>query len=117
MNLYPSVVTAEGNRQAQELVSYYFEPCDASWRGMGSVPGSGLMLRKEYARFDAGSAGLDEDNAENPDCRCAKVLTGALSPLGCPLFGKACTPQTPQGACMVSLEGSCYHYFTSKRTR
>ena len=25
------------------------------------------------------------------------------------LFGKVCTPQTPQGACMVSTEGSCFN--------
>ncbi len=117
VNLYPSAVKAEGNREAQELVARYFEPCDSAWRGMGTVAGSGIILREQYARFDAGSAGLIEDRGGNPLCRCAKVLTGALSPTDCPLFGKVCTPKTPQGACMVSLEGSCYHYFINKRSR
>ncbi len=114
-NLYPSAVTKEGNREAQRAVSHYFEPCDAAWRGMGVIPGSGMALRPEFARFDAGSAGLCEDHAANSRCLCARVLTGAVSPAECPLFGKACTPQLPQGACMVSQEGSCYNYFVSGR--
>lgn len=116
-NLYPSVVTVKGNETAQELILHYFEPCAASWRGMGSIPGSGLILRREYARFDAGSAGLDEDQGLRPGCSCAKVLTGALTPPECPMFGKVCTPENPHGACMVSMEGSCYHYFINKRKR
>ncbi len=114
-NLYPSAVTEEGNPVAQRAVSHYFKPCDAAWRGMGVIPGSGMALREEYVRFDAGSAGLCEDHAANGNCRCAQVLTGAVSPVECPLFGKACTPQLPQGACMVSQEGSCYNYFVSGR--
>ncbi|WP_444659421.1 hydrogenase formation protein HypD [Caproiciproducens sp. R2] len=117
MNLYPGAVTEEGNRTAQKMVDKYFAPCDAAWRGMGSIPDSGLLLREEYARFDAGSAGLNDDRGANARCRCAQVLTGAVSPNECPLFGSACTPQTPQGACMVSMEGSCYNYFTNMRKR
>ncbi len=45
-NLYPSVVTREGNLQAQQLVQKYFEPCDAAWRGMGTLPDSGLGTPK-----------------------------------------------------------------------
>ena len=114
-NLYPSVVTREGNLQAQQLVQKYFEPCDAAWRGMGTLPDSGLVLRKEYARFDAGSRGLNQDHESNPNCRCAEVLMGKISPHGCPLFGRACTPQSPQAACMVSAEGSCFQYLTNHR--
>lgn len=115
LNLYPSAVTAEGNREAQRAVAHYFAPCDAAWRGMGKIAGSGLALRAPFARFDAGSLGLDDDCSFNPRCRCAKVLTGAVSPPECPLFGGACTPRTPQGACMVSQEGSCYNYFVGGR--
>lgn len=115
-NLYPSVVTAQGNTQAQRLVSRFFEPCGAAWRGMGVLPGSGMRLRPEYESFDAGSAGLTEDCGSNPACRCGKVLTGALGPRQCPMFGAVCTPQSPQGACMVSTEGSCYQYYVNHRT-
>ncbi len=114
-NLYPSAVTREGNVQAQQMVQKFFEPCSAAWRGMGLLPDSGLMLREEYARFDAGSRGLDQDHERNPACRCAQVLMGKISPHGCPLFGRACTPQNPQGACMVSAEGSCFQYLTNHR--
>lgn len=107
-NFYPSVVTPEGNRKAGILTERYFEKTDASWRGLGMIAGSGLMLRKEYAAFDAGSANLHEDRQQNPACRCGQVLTGKSAPSDCPLFGKRCTPLTPQGACMVSEEGSCH---------
>lgn len=113
-NLYPSVVTAQGNKLAQETVSKYFEPCSAAWRGMGVIADSGMMLRPEYSRFDAGSAGLDADMA-HPGCCCAQVVTGSLSPGECPMLGESCTPEVPLGACMVSSEGSCYHYYTNRK--
>jgi hydrogenase expression/formation protein HypD len=115
MNLYPSAVTAGGNRTAQEKVNQYFTPCDASWRGMGSIQGSGMQLGPEFAEFDAGSADLTADYEFNSKCSCASVLTGAISPRQCPLFGRECDPQSPQGACMVSTEGSCYQYFVNRR--
>ena len=117
MNIYPSAVTAEGNVQAQCAVEKYFETCDAAWRGMGVIADSGMKLRDEYSTFDAGSAGLTADHVHNPLCRCAQVLTGAMKPTGCPLFGRECTPQTQQGACMVSTEGSCYNYYVNRRKR
>lgn len=108
-NFYPSAVTREGNLQARATVAEYFEPADAAWRGMGIIPGSGMVLRKEYEAFDAGSRELTEDREKNSACCCAQVLTGKIKPSQCPLFGKVCTPQTPQGACMVSTEGSCFN--------
>lgn len=115
MNFYPSVVTREGNIQAQKLVDQYFDRSDAVWRGMGEIPGSGRMLRPEYAEYDAGSAGLTEDHRINEACRCGQVLTGKIRPTQCPLFGKVCTPMKPQGACMVSTEGNCYTYYVNRR--
>ncbi|HJA93624.1 MAG TPA: hydrogenase formation protein HypD [Candidatus Eisenbergiella merdipullorum] len=114
LNMYPSAVTEEGNRTAQERVERIFEPCDAAWRGIGVIAGSGRKLRKEYEAFDAGSASLLEDEGGNPACCCARVLMGRIRPRECPLFGKACTPQTPQGACMVSTEGSCFSCWQSE---
>ncbi len=117
MNLYPSAVTAEGNKTAQDMISRYFEPCDAAWRGMGIVPDSGMTLREEYSAYDAGSRGLFSDHSHHPKCRCAQVITGAEKPPECKLFGTVCTPDKPQGACMVSTEGSCYSYFVNRRNR
>lgn len=113
-NMYKNVVTNEGNIKAKEMVNKYFEPSDSSWRGMGKIKGSGMALKKEFARFDAGSASLDEDKMP-AGCQCANVLVGKISPNQCPLFGKACTPDKAHGACMVSTEGSCYNYFISGR--
>ena len=115
-NMYRSVVTPEGNIEAQRATDKYFEVCDASWRGMGLIPGSGMRLKEEYLEYDAGSYGLDEDHMP-PGCSCAKVLTGELSPDECPLFGKACSPEDAHGACMVSTEGSCYNYYISGRRK
>jgi hydrogenase expression/formation protein HypD len=115
VNCYPTAVTREGNEKAQEAVRRYFEPCDAAWRGFGIIEGSGMLLRKEYKRFDAGSAEITKDREHNPKCLCAKVLTGEILPAQCSLFGRECTPSSQQGACMVSSEGTCYNYYIYKR--
>ena len=111
-NCYPSVVSEEGNLKAQQLVTKYFVPSDAAWRGMGIIPGTGMELRPEYAKYDAGSQGLNEDNKRNKACCCDQILMGKMQPQQCPLFGKVCKPLTPQGACMVSTEGSCHSAYT-----
>lgn len=109
-NFYPSVVTRDGNRKAMDTLDTFFKAGDAAWRGMGVIEGSGLYLREEYSRFDAGSTGLTEDR-ENTGCRCAYVITGEEKSSDCPLFNKTCTPDTPKGACMVSHEGACFNEF------
>lgn len=115
LNLYKSAVTDNGNEKAKALVNKYFEPCDAAWRGMGQIKDSGMVLKKEYIYYDAGSRELINDNIKNKGCRCGEVITGCISPRECPLFASACTPENPQGACMVSNEGACFHYFINNR--
>ncbi len=115
LNLYKSAVTDTGNEKAKALVNKYFEPCDAVWRGIGKINNSGMALKKEYAAYDAGSRELIHDNVKNKKCRCGEVITGFSSPCDCPLFAKACTPENPQGACMVSNEGACFHYYINNR--
>ena len=44
---------------------------------------------------------------DHPACICGDVLRGAKQPHDCQVFGTACTPETPIGACMVSSEGAC----------
>lgn len=111
MNFYPSVVTEEGNLKARALVEQYFTETDAAWRGMGKIERSGLVLREEFARYDAGSLGLDEDQKKNQACCCDRVLMGRMRAQECPLFKKVCNPMNPQGACMVSTEGACFSYY------
>jgi hydrogenase expression/formation protein HypD len=38
---------------------------------------------------------------------------GTIAPTQCPLYKKVCNPLNPQGACMVSSEGSCHAYYTN----
>ncbi len=106
---YRRAVSWEGNPKAQAILRQFFEPCDAVWRGLGVLPGSGLAIRGEYAEFDAELVlKLDIPEAiENRACLCGEVLKGKLTPFGCPLFATACTPESPVGACMVSSEGTC----------
>ena len=109
-NVYTGVVSRDGNPEAISAINDTFAPGDASWRGMGRIEGSALYLREEYSSFDAGSRGLDEDR-ENSGCHCARILTGREKSRDCPLFGTACTPASPKGACMVSQEGACFNAF------
>lgn len=113
-NFYPSVVTPTGNRIAQEKTAVYFETSNAVWRGMGEIKNSGLLLKDCYAHYDAGSGLLVTDNKINKACCCDRILIGKLTPNQCPLFKKECTPYSPQGACMVSTEGSCYQYYQNE---
>lgn len=113
-NFYPSVVEENGNPIAVEKMKTYFMPCDAVWRGMGMIADSGLCLREEYQKYDAGSLGLTVDKKRNAGCCCGKILMGRMEPEDCPLFGKGCTPGNPQGACMVSYEGSCNQHFVNR---
>lgn len=105
-NEYPSVVAEEGNPVALAAVQKVFQAGDTVWRGLGLLQGSGLYIRPEYAQWDAGSYELTYDKLP-PGCQCAKVLLGKVLPTECPCFGKACTPEHPVGACMVSSEGTC----------
>ena len=110
-NYYTSVVSSQGNVKAKALIDKYFEKTDAVWRGMGEVKNSGLILRKQYTQYDMGSRDLKEDIKLNKACKCEDVLMGNISSRQCPLFGKICNPMFPQGACMVSEEGSCYQNY------
>ena len=114
---YERCVRPEGNVSAWALVNRVFEITDTCWRGIGTIPSSGMRLRSDYARWDARerhpvTLGKVE---ESPKCRAALVLQGALSPAKCPEFGKACTPETALGAPMVSSEGACAAYYRYRR--
>jgi hydrogenase expression/formation protein HypD len=108
-NQYRRVVSREGNRKAQEIIRQLFVPADAAWRGMGVIPGSGLVIAPEFREYDAAVMipVPVEPPVEHSGCRCGEILRGKLSPFDCPLFGGVCTPETPVGACMVSSEGTC----------
>lgn len=106
---YSRVVRPQGNKKALALLNQVFEPGDARWRGIGDIPASGLLLREDYAFFDAAKK-LPveiEPATEHAGCLCGEILKGKISPVDCPLFRTVCTPEEPVGACMVSSEGTC----------
>ena len=112
-NCYPRVVRDEGNPAAIALMNEVMEPCDSEWRGLGLIPMSGMKLRSEYADFDSRiKYSMPKiEGKPNPACRCGDVLQGKCKPSDCKVFGKACDPMHPIGACMVSDEGACSAYY------
>jgi hydrogenase expression/formation protein HypD len=118
-NQYVRSVKREGNRPAQELVQKVFQLVDRQWRGIGTIPASGLGLRPEFADFDAEIRfGLQDITAQEPaECRAGEVLRGMLRPNECAAFGTRCTPEHPLGAPMVSSEGACAAYYNYGRLR
>lgn len=112
LNQYSRVVTATGNTTAQALVAKYYEPCDAYFRGIGIIQNAGLKLRPEFQHLEISGNYPPESTSQ---CRCAQVITAQIQPQQCPLFAKACTPESPQGACMVSSEGACAAHYRFAR--
>jgi hydrogenase expression/formation protein HypD len=116
-NQYVRSVSYQGNLAAQEIMKNVFEVGDQKWRGIGSIPMSGLQLRDEFAAYDANRVfGLAETTVEEPaECMSAQVLQGLKKPTDCPAFGMRCTPEYPLGAPMVSSEGACAAYYRYRR--
>ena len=110
---YSRGVMREGNPVALAAIDEVFDTVDATWRGLGVIPGSGYAIREEFEDFDAGKRFHPEvEPTQNPKgCRCGDVLRGIMAPDECPLFRKVCTPENPVGPCMVSSEGSCAAYY------
>lgn len=127
-NAYPRAVRAEGNQIALKMTDQVFDVSDAEWRGLGVIPGSGLVLKEEYSANDASVRYADILQKELPhlreirrnkkkNCICSTILTGKATPDKCPAFGKKCTPMTPVGPCMVSDEGMCHNWYKYNRNR
>lgn len=119
-NCYPEVVRPGGNRVAQRQLQTVMNVVDANWRGIGVIPASGYELRGEFAAHDAARIYPTYDDAMRkragqmpPGCDCARVVLGRIYPDQCVLYGRACTPRTPIGPCMVSDEGACRIWWAS----
>ncbi len=107
---YTRAVRPEGNLKAKAVMEQVFELRESfEWRGLGWIEKSALKLRPEFAEFDA-ELHFELPNRQVADpkvCQCGAVLRGAILPWECKVFGTACTPEHPIGACMVSSEGAC----------
>jgi hydrogenase expression/formation protein HypD len=114
---YKRAVKPGGNPRAQAVLDRVFQHDDAEWRGIGSIPGSGLAIRDEFAALDAfKQIQVEVEPSREPrGCLCGKVLQGLVKPVDCPHFGKSCSPGHPVGPCMVSSEGTCAAYFKYHR--
>jgi len=110
---YSRGVRPEGNIRAMKLIESVFQTETVEWRGIGPIPASGLVLRNDYAAYDALSKFTipDIQSVEIKGCGCGDILRGIKSPHQCLLFRKVCTPTNPIGPCMVSTEGSCATYY------
>ena len=114
-NMFPRCVTRAGNLRAQEQLWRVFRPIGGNWRGIAHVPNGNLRLRDEFAhldarrRFDINLESLWDfaPPALVRDCICGDIMAGIKSPTDCTLYGSACVPDSPVGACMVSSEGTC----------
>ncbi|MGR8920085.1 MAG: hydrogenase formation protein HypD [Gammaproteobacteria bacterium] len=119
-NEFTRAVSRAGNLKAQRLMDAVFERRTSfEWRGFGDIADSALCIRAEFARQDA-ERRFAVEQARLPDhkaCECGAVLRGLKAPAECRVFGTACTPQTPLGACMVSSEGACAAHYTYGRAR
>ena len=115
-NQFTRAVTEQGNLRAQACVAQTMQLRDPfEWRGLGLLPHSALAIRPEFADWDA-ERRFDMRTGTAADikaCLCGDILRGLKKPSDCKVFGHACTPAAPLGACMVSSEGACaahYHY-------
>ncbi|MDH5532400.1 MAG: hydrogenase formation protein HypD [Candidatus Bathyarchaeota archaeon] len=118
-NEYTRSVTRDGNVKAQKLIAKVFDVVDGHWRGLGKLSSSALALKEEFASYDARkkyNLKIERSRDLLPGCLCHLVMIGKIKPPECPLFMKVCTPQSPKGACMVSIEGTCRIWFRHKIT-
>jgi len=117
-NQYTRVVSEQGNPTGLKAMAEVFEAnVHAALRGLGMIQNSGVRIREKYAAFDAERKfplAVLKPVSEEPH-QCADVLKGVLHPWQCPLFGRQCTPETPQGALMVSSEGACAAFYNFGR--
>lgn len=119
-NEFIRAVTREGNATAQAVVAEVFDVRESfEWRGLGEVPNSGLRIRAGYSAWDAEIRyPLPYVKVpDHPQCECGPILRGLKKPTDCKLFGTACTPERPLGACMVSSEGACAAHYSYGRFR
>lgn len=115
MNTYKRCVRDAGNPVALRLIKDVFDSSDVSWREIGLIRDSALILNHRYEEYDASRRfGLKMESAPTafPDgCECGKVLIGEKTPDMCVNFGRLCTPDHPIGPCMISSEGACAAYY------
>lgn len=119
-NAYARAAPEKANAQALAMIQKTMAVRDSfAWRGLGNIPNSALKLSDAFADMDAETRfALEErDVPDHKACECAAILRGEKRPAQCKVFAKACTPDMPLGACMVSPEGACAAHYLYGRFR
>ncbi len=105
-------VSSEESAITRHMLSEVFFAVETDWRGLGSIAGSGYVIRDELSLYDA----VKRFNIrfvpgdEEIQCSCSRIISGKSTPYDCPAFGVFCTSQNPIGPCMVAREGICASY-------
>ncbi len=76
-------------------------------RPLGRQVARGLRALRRGAQISVPALRI----ADPKSCRCGEVLKGVIKPWECKVFGRACTPEAPLGALMMSSEGACAAYY------
>lgn len=112
-NPFAGITPPEEKAATQKMLSEVFFAVETDWRGIGSIEGSGFVIREELSIYDA----VKRFNVrfakaeEEIECNCAAIISGKGTPTDCPSFGISCTSRHPVGPCMVAQEGICASYF------
>lgn len=119
-NQYTRLVNYNGNPVALDALARVFTVREQfEWRGLGDIPASGFKMHPNYVQFDAEAKFTlpHQRVADHKACACGEILQGVKKPWECKVFGTACTPEHPIGACMVSSEGACAAYYKYGQTQ
>lgn len=110
---FAGVTSSEETAYTQKMLSEVFFAVETDWRGLGSIEGSGFVIRDELSLYDAIKRFNIRfiETEEDIECKCAEIISGRSSPHDCPAFGIYCTAKHPIGPCMVAQEGICASYF------
>ena len=112
-NQYIRSVKIKGNKKAKAIMYTVFTKSDSKWRGLGTIPESGLQISEEFKEYNAENR--FDISVPKPDksdeCICGAIMRGVQSPQDCSLFKTSCTPKSPVGPCMVSSEGPCAAFY------
>ncbi|MCK7504697.1 MAG: hydrogenase formation protein HypD, partial [Desulfobacterales bacterium] len=78
---YTRLVKETGNVKAQEMINKFFQPVNVPWRGFGSIPGSGLSLKANFAQYDTSQRfPVNVAKSLPPEgCSCGGVLRENLN--------------------------------------
>jgi len=112
-NPFAGITSKEESVLSQEMLSEVFFAVETDWRGIGSIKGSGFVIRDELSLYDAVKRFniRFSEGEEEMHCNCSEIISGRGTPNDCPSFGISCTSRHPIGPCMVAQEGICASYF------